>query len=113
VDQVSILEKSLNDSVTSVCHISCLKKNGDLTILHLFSIETANEPCIAHIINQTMIKFRYGIVEITGYLYFTIDHFENFKILCIRVGDLTTLYAVILSLTADPLTDVLFFVSKT
>jgi hypothetical protein len=35
-------------------HIQCL-----MTILHLFSIETAHEPSVAHIIHQTIITFRY------------------------------------------------------
>jgi hypothetical protein len=60
-----------------------------MVILHIFSIETAYEPSLMHIINQTIIKL--DIIEITDYSFFTMEHFcldlENLNVLCLRAGD--------------------------
>jgi hypothetical protein len=77
-----------------------------MTILQLFSIKNAYEPCLTHIITQTIInldvRIQYGVVEITDCSFFTIEiffaDFENLNILCLRAGNLSRLkYAPILS----------------
>jgi hypothetical protein len=53
-----------------------------MTILHQFSIETAYEPCLTHIIYQTIInidiRIQYGAVEIIDYSFFTIEPIFKF-----------------------------------
>jgi hypothetical protein len=64
-----------------------------------FSIKTAYEPCLTHIINQTIInldlRIEYGVFEIIDYSFFTVEpiflDFENLNILYLRAGDLSRL----------------------